>query len=44
MLNFAELTIFIHLNRMRMKKKLSSKSVKTARMFGGVESFSYLCR
>ena len=44
MLTFAALTIFIHLNRMRMKKKLSRKSAKKARLFGNVESFIYLCR
>ena len=44
MLTFAALTIFIHLNRMRMKRKLSSKRLKKARKFGSVGSFIYLCR
>lgn len=44
MLTFATLTMVINLNWMLMKKKLISKSTKTARMFGSVESFIYLCR
>ena len=43
-LSLQPLTIFIHLNLNGMKKKLSMKSVKMARMFGSVESFIYLCR
>ena len=54
MLKFADLKMYVHLNRMRMKKKSSRKSQKPVKllrfakkshvMFGRVESFNYFCR